>query len=719
MANNAIVTAQAGLSFCNKIIDSVIGPDVNITDALTSDQEDQLESLNKTRIYMTFGHQQVWDLYETDQYTLTNARANISVGNTIVTLTANANSEINVGDTLYFKNQGQPSFYTGGGSIINISAGGLVLVMNAAPDVSINNATVIRTTNGFTDNIPPPAGAATFYSNQHVWDNMIGGKIVTGNDLAVVATKWEWTANTVYAKYDPLDYSLFDKPFYVLTSNYSVYKCLDNYNDSESTVEPSYIPSNNWRTAEATSDGYVWKYMFTLSNSDIQKFLSLGYMPVRFLDSASNQPINQWNVQESAVDGEIENILVIKSGSGYLLPSDGPLTIEIAGGGGLGATALPDEIEQGTGRLITAYVTNPGLGYGTNVSRTFTSTVNTAILTHTGSSISNNYVNSAIFGTNIPTDAYVTYFDNSSDPKKVYISANATANGVVAGGIISGIPRVLITGGGGTGAEGYVTLTSNTVANVFLSNTGLGYVPPIYITATGDGEGATFSIDSDQVGLNGEILGVNVVNSGDGYSNVDISITGGFGDGAILRAAPGPQGGHGSNPQEELGARSLMVAVSITGSESGNLIMTLGNDFRQVALVENPIDSNTGNVVLSTAFYQARQIFVTPGITNYAIDEIIYQGDNPANASFSAVVQAFDSANNVVFVNNSYFAENAVEPNINLPLIGATSGAYRQYVSHVDPAAVKYSGRVLFIQNFIPVERSADQTEYVKVVINQ
>ncbi len=252
-----------------------------------------------------------------------------------------------------------------------------------------------------------------------------------------------------------------------------------------------------------------------------------------------------------------------------------------------------------------------------------------------------------------------------------------------------------------------------------LSNTGSGYVPPIVISPRGDGVDATFSVSNTQIGLNGEILGVNVESSGNGYSNVVINITGGFGSGAVLQVLPGPKGGHGSNPQKELGARSLMVAVSLSGTESGNLIMSIGNDFRQVALIENPLDSNTGNVLTSTAFFQPAQIFVAPGITNYQNDELVYQGDTISNATFTGVVQAFDSSNNILYATNCFYADGAVEPTVDLPIIGASSSSHRDYVSSIPPQATRYSGKVLFIQNVDPILRANNQTESIKLVINQ
>jgi hypothetical protein len=718
MANTSSVTAKAGLSFCNKIIDSIVGPDLEISDALTAEQELELTSLNKSQIYLTFGRQRSWNLYETDKHYVTSSLAAVVANSNTVVLTSNSNSEINVGDTLYFKNQGLPAAFIGGANVLSISANGTVITMNANASLTIANAIVIRSTTGYSDTNSPPAPTAPGAAGLYIWDNVIGGKLLTGNDLCVVAKQWQWTSGTVYSKYDPLNADLFTKPFYILTSDNSVYKCLDNMNDSPSTVEPNFVPTNDWTTPVQTSDGYVWKYMFTLSGSDINKFLALGYIPVRFLTTSSSEPIDQWSVQQAAVDGAIDNIIVVNSGSGYVLPADGILQIDILGGGGTGATVTPGQIDS-DGHIVTILVTNGGEGYGANVTRSFTSTANSNVLTHSGTTISNTYINSSIVGSTIPANTYVTNIDNVSNPKKVYLSANATSNGAVGGGVIVGIPRVVATGGGGSGLLASAIVVSNAVSSISVTNAGLGYVPPILISAHGTGTGATFSIDSDQVGLNGEILGVNVDTPGQGYSNVRMSISGGFGSGAELKVMPGPHGGHGSNPQEELGARSLMISVSLNGTESGNLLMTLGNEFRQVALIENPLDANTGNVMSTSVFFQPAQIFVTPGLTDFVNDEVVYQGSDPANATFSGVVEAFDSANNLLFLNNTMYGNNSTAPSGDLPLQGVISGTNRDFVSQIAQTATKYTGKVLFIQNINPIVRANNQNESIKIVINE
>ena len=151
------------------------------------------------------------------------------------------------------------------------------------------------------------------------WENMIAAKKITGNDVELVIPKISWTANTKYKQYDDLidldelltgNNSLNVKPMYVFTSQRNVYKCLSNNVSANSTVEPTgdYTSSNGYI---ATSDGYIWKYMFNVKPSN--KFLADDWVPAPSSTNQLDYNINPIGV----VDGELTTIVVENMGSGF------------------------------------------------------------------------------------------------------------------------------------------------------------------------------------------------------------------------------------------------------------------------------------------------------------------------------------------------------------------------------------------------------------------
>src|SRR4051812_34440661 len=63
------------------------------------------------------------------------------------------------------------------------------------------------------------------------WRDMLGAKLASAANSAIVVARVNWATNTVYAQYDDQDKDLFTKRFYVLDQSstpYRVYKCLWN-----------------------------------------------------------------------------------------------------------------------------------------------------------------------------------------------------------------------------------------------------------------------------------------------------------------------------------------------------------------------------------------------------------------------------------------------------------------------------------------------------------
>ena len=130
---------------------------------------------------------------------------------------------------------------------------------------------------------------------------MIGAKRIVGNNIRHAIPRINWISGTVYDAYDDaLDsLELFDANynFYVITSEHHVFKCLDNNGGVISTVMPNILVTT---THFQTSDGYIWKYMYSLTAEEKLRFLTTTFIPVRTIESSDNS--QQWNVQENAID---------------------------------------------------------------------------------------------------------------------------------------------------------------------------------------------------------------------------------------------------------------------------------------------------------------------------------------------------------------------------------------------------------------------------------
>jgi len=199
------------------------------------------------------------------------------------------------------------------------------------------------------DNNPPTPVNSTANIEFTPWRDMFGAKRIQSTDVTHAIERYNWTSGTVYDAYDDQDTNLVDDDFYVLTEDYNVYKCLFNAGGTASTTKPTGVSTLQFTTA----DGYIWKYMYTVTTSNALKFLTNDYIPVQTLTSDDGS--DQWDVQAAAINGAIHVIKVTAGGSGYATAPAVTIT-----GDGTGATANSTI----TANVVTAVtVTNVGTGY--------------------------------------------------------------------------------------------------------------------------------------------------------------------------------------------------------------------------------------------------------------------------------------------------------------------------------------------------------------------
>jgi len=216
-----------------------------------------------------------------------------------------------------------------------------------------------RTENLGTDSTPiTPADSVQ--QEYDTFDDLLAVKRITSSDVSFAAPRINWTSGTVYDYYRH-DYgnritggtsiqsansgatNLYDANFYVMNSNFQVYKCLDNNNNGQSTIEPT---GENTLILE-TSDNYKWKYMYTLSASAQANFLSTDFMGV-----SSNS-----TVTNAAVDGAVNIVKIKTPGTGG---TNGTYTnIPMRGDGSNGQVS----ITIASGSVTAVSVTNAGTGY--------------------------------------------------------------------------------------------------------------------------------------------------------------------------------------------------------------------------------------------------------------------------------------------------------------------------------------------------------------------
>ena len=167
-------------------------------------------------------------------------------------------------------------------------------------------------TTGGSDSSPPTPSDSPTDTEFYAWDSMLAAKNVTSSDITYAIPRRAWANGTTYDMYDDNISSsstttsgasnLYDSTFYFMTSDYRVYKVLDNNGGTAySGAEPTSTSTSPFELG-----GYVLKYMYQITTSEAAKYLTSDFIPVS----------DDSTVSAAAVDGKIESIKVT-AGTGY------------------------------------------------------------------------------------------------------------------------------------------------------------------------------------------------------------------------------------------------------------------------------------------------------------------------------------------------------------------------------------------------------------------
>lgn len=211
----------------------------------------------------------------------------------------------------------------------------------------------------------------------HYKSTVLYGKKITSANVRRVVKNNTWISGQKYEMYRH-DYSvlnpspitnslrLYDALYYVVNSEYKVYICIDNgssgsvnspnYTGNASIIEPTHT---DFEPVKYT-DGYSWKYLYSISPSDIIKFDSTEYVAVPNdwkTTTDNNISAIRSNGDSSLNNNQIKKVYIKNSGVNYSLPSQAIYNIVGDGSGGKVSIEVTDT------SITNATVTQGGKNY--------------------------------------------------------------------------------------------------------------------------------------------------------------------------------------------------------------------------------------------------------------------------------------------------------------------------------------------------------------------
>lgn len=311
----------------------------------------------------------------------------------VLTVSGNVFSTMRVGDILLVNNESR--------LITDVAANGRAVTVNTAFSTALSPQLfktreplaaydsyylfIGRSTPWANNDLTPetPTDAVKDSTYDYLRDALAIRRI-TDEDLIYVVPRHTWVNGAKYLMYDHRTSSdtLLNNTThfpYVLTSENHVFKCIHNgrtsSNDASipaSVEEPSLsdipTPSAIITSAGENDTEYQWKYMYSLSVEDTEKYLTGDYMPVHDAADVLNPATGDVQADSSALsqsfeaarstgNGAIYAIMVEDGGSDYNPDNPPSVVIQGDGSGALASVEL-------TGNAVTAiYMTAYGQNY--------------------------------------------------------------------------------------------------------------------------------------------------------------------------------------------------------------------------------------------------------------------------------------------------------------------------------------------------------------------
>ena len=536
-------------------------------------------------------------------------------------------------------------------------------VANSAVYVGIGKGDVwSNTTSDTTDLATAPTPGDHLDEFGIARSNLQGVKKVSSANLSHVTNRHTWDGSTSYVAWDSKDSNIFDKKFYVVTNEFKVYKCIIA-GAGASTQQPTQTLTQ----PQAESDGYTWKFMYTISVTDAEKFLTNAYMPVKYIP----------------MGGEGQVAVASASGASTIILKE-----------------VNDDIAVGMS------VTGTNIG-GQSSTKAKVSAIN-------GSQITVDVVNTGTVAANsILTFDYEADGDAEANLSEAdysqYLNQKASRDDSLAAGIERMVLESVDSSGNRTDA----------------ATSGSGYTSAPTVTITGDGSGATATATV----AGGAVTGITITAKGTNYTKARVTFSGGGGSGAAARAiiAPNYRGvgksGHGTDPRAELGGFFMGLNVKLDGADgSGDL--GVGNDFRQIMLLKNPLNgtaSPVGNIASADTLKALDKLDFSStfssgsGVGDFVVDEVI-TGQTSGAVAF---VTEIDSSNGFVFFHQNQKTGFVSFANGEQVLGGTsgTNGTLESSSAVVLSELDRESGEILFLENRLPINRTASQIEDIKIIL--
>lgn len=558
----------------------------------------------------------------------------------------------------------------------------------------------------------PPEIPDTFSEEADIRNHIIYMNKIGISDVCLVTERINWRANTVYDRYDanisPTNMAatgatnIKQAKFYVITDEMHVYKCINNNNGAMSTSKPSGTSYENIQL----NDGYIWKFMYSVTPVLQYKFLTETHMPVV-------QALNKRYYEGFGID----SVTINKSGDGY---SGNITTFAEVMGDGVGAE-IKLSINPSSGSIANVIITNQGSGYTSGAIKiTSMDGKGSGKYGHLTAVLIPNFIGGKLDtvtisdpGINYSTDSQtnIMVLGNGEGAVLYPVIEDGKLTDVIIESPGSGYTNVAlyVQSLTGSGAEIGVSSTNGDILSIqsdveLLAVPGAIYVVDV-VDAGNNYSYAKCEVSGDGNGLlvkpvlyNGRVIRFDIENPGINYTWCKINIVG---DGVGAQAKPiySPIKGHGHNAVDELFADTISIYSTIKFNQNQPLLTN--NDLRQFGVIKNPEYINKSNIFRDFSGSACYTIKVNNATSTFPDQELLVNND--LTKKFTVV-----GTNNIDQLLVQSFG--GIPPTSGMILVDSSNSSLTYTVNQIElPTVNKLSGDLIFIDNRASIFQSSNQ----------
>ena len=317
--------------------------------------------------------------------------ASVNANSTVLSISGNVFSTMRVGDILIINNESR--------LITAMASNGTSVTVNAAFSTAISDQLfktrealaqydtyylfIGRSTPWANGDSYPETPVDTEQSSYDYLRDALALRRLTDSDVAYVVPKYAWANGATYQMYDhrttSTEFANTEHGYpYVVTSTNDVFKCIFNGRTSandetiaisiqEPTITGVASPSDLVTSLAENQKFYTWKYLYSISTEDDQKFQTAEYTPVfspsDVLDPGTGdvQDDNSaaytvFNAARNSGNGAIYQVVVENGGDNYNPANPPVVTIDGDGSGAIASVRLTGNVV--TGIYMEAYGQN-------------------------------------------------------------------------------------------------------------------------------------------------------------------------------------------------------------------------------------------------------------------------------------------------------------------------------------------------------------------------